>query len=380
MGRCSREAAWLVPFVCVGLVVLALLRPEPRFATAGPVRNVVDGEGSPVAIAQPFQGAVFTWGPGLGADTLLEAALAPEQLASAGTAEDREGFAQGIWSRIFPAMLHDDRLWNEPSLGFRRGAVLQQEHVMAMDAGVFFGGRFGPARLLRQVGIPTLYFESAGQWEDYQAAAARLITKVVGHSDRAEALVAQNRKAYASLFAERGAVPVEEQARVLVMGTASPYYVKVVNNSYQAYLEHAEVRNATRGLTAQQQDAERILSMDPDFIFLMARGSSPQEFMADPLWRGLKAVQARRVYRTFGKGGGGLPSLTDAPVLVRWMDEIVYPDRLAPATRQRLRDRYVPRFGYRMSDAEIDADLHVDVNLGSAGYDRFTQETESRRD
>ncbi|MEJ0039498.1 MAG: ABC transporter substrate-binding protein [Gammaproteobacteria bacterium] len=353
---------------------MALLRAEPRFTVSGPARTVVDGEGLPVAIAEPFRGAVFTWGPGIGAKTLLEAARAPEKLASVGTREDREDFAHEFWSRIFPAMLEDDRLWDEPQLGYARGAVVEQERALAMEAGAFFGGGFGPAKLLRQLGIPTLYFQRAENWDDYQAAAARLIANVAGHPDRAEELIAQDRKGYAELAAELGTVPVVEQARVLVMGTSSPYYVKVVNNSYQPYLVSAEVRNATVGLSGQQQDAERILSMDPDFIFLMARGKSPREFMADPLWRGMKAVRAKRVYRTLGEGGGGLPGLTDAPVLVRWIAEVVYPDRLRPTMRQQLRERYMPRFGYRMSEAEVDADLHLDVNLGSAGYERFTRE------
>jgi iron complex transport system substrate-binding protein len=274
--------------------------------------------------------------------------------------------------------MHDTRLWDLDGIG-SRSPYAEVERMFALDAGVFFGNTLGPARLLRQVGLPTLFFGNEHGWDEYLRSAARLMTVVSGNPERAEALIAENHQAYANIDADLGVVPRDEQPRVLVMGTKPPYYIKTATNPYQAYLLAAQVKNASVGLAGQRQDAERILAMDPDFIFLMASGKSPQEFMANPLWRGLKAVRDKRVYRTLGMGGGGLMGLTYQPVSVRWMAEIVYPHKLKPQVREQLRELYFPRFGYRMSDAEIDADLHLDVNAGSDGYARFAVPTTSEK-
>ncbi len=103
---------------------------------------------------------------------------------------------------------------------------------------------------------------------------------------------------------------------------------------------------------------------------------SPQEFMRDPRWRGLKAVVDNRVYRMPGdpNGGGGLAGLHFQPTWVRWMAEIAHPDRLQPKLRQLLREHFMTEFGYRLSDDQIDRFLHVDKNANSVGHARFRRD------
>jgi hypothetical protein len=121
-------------------------------------------------------------------------------------------------------------------------------------------------------------------------------------------------------------------------------------------------------------DAERLLILDPEMIF-SARGD-PRKFMEDSIWQGLKAVQERRVYKWTQYG------LTYKPIQIRWMAELVHPERLQPKARQMLRDRVISEFGYRLSDEEIDRVLNVEENSGSAGAERFTRDyrTESWRE
>jgi ABC-type Fe3+-hydroxamate transport system substrate-binding protein len=377
--RVLKEFSWAMPFIGIALIVCALLRPEPSFQSAASetARVVVDGSATPVVLDEPFRGAVFTWGPGFGAGGWLEATGTWQGLARMGTQQDKSWSIEknDIWLRIFPQLLKNDRLWDMDALNYAHGSVAEVERMLAIeDAGAFFGGENGPAPLLRQVGLPVLYLGGdtpGGSWDDFLRSAARLSGLVSGQAEAAEALITQNHLAYHALATELGTVPEDEQPRILIMGTDSPYYVKSFLNAYQSYLPPAQVRNATVGLTGQRQDTERILAMDADFIFLMSHGVTPQAFMDDPLWRGLKAVRDKRVYRMLSNGGGGLLGLTYQPVSVRWMAEIAHPERLQPKVREQLRELYFPRFGYRMSEAEIDADLHLAVNLGSAGYARF---------
>jgi iron complex transport system substrate-binding protein len=118
-------------------------------------------------------------------------------------------------------------------------------------------------------------------------------------------------------------------------------------------------------------DAERLLILDPDMIFLVV--GSPQEFERDSSWQALKAVQKHQVYRRPGQLEWWATGVTFKPVLLRWLAEIAHPERLQPNVRQLLRDRVMSEFGYRLSEEQIDLVLHVKENAGSVGAERFTR-------
>jgi iron complex transport system substrate-binding protein len=170
-----------------------------------------------------------------------------------------------------------------------------------------------------------------------------------------------------------------KQPRVLLMSSSmedwSFLYLTNVHSSFQLYLPRAAVENASIGNTGEGIDAERILAMDPDIIILYGSRNdpnpraSPQEFLCDPRWRGLKAVRERRVYRM--AGGGGLSGLVLQPIDIRWLAEIAHPDRLQPRVRQIMRDRFLTEFNYHLSDDQIDQYLNVEENRGMLGAERF---------
>jgi iron complex transport system substrate-binding protein len=111
-------------------------------------------------------------------------------------------------------------------------------------------------------------------------------------------------------------------------------------------------------------------------IFLMERSRDPEtvaEFMRDPRWRGLKAVQERRVYRMPGTSSADLAIMQYRPLWTRWMAEIGHPERMQPRLRQMLRESFVREFGYRLTDDQIDTLLRIDENKDSVGYERFTR-------
>ena len=74
------------------------------------------------------------------------------------------------------------------------------------------------------------------------------------------------------------------------------------------------------------------------------------------------------------RGGGGLAGLHFQPLWVRWMAEIAHPDRSQPRLRGVLRERFESEFGYRLGDEQIDQFLHIDENIDSVGYARFTKD------
>ncbi len=374
MAAYPREFIWFVPFACIGLVVLALLRPGPVFPMPMHAFTVTDAEGVVVPVARPFRGVVLTWGA-WNADRYLQNTKAPETLNTVGNVRDRAQFAKDFMSRVFPGVLAIDHIWNAGKLGNGGDRAAALEKLVALDAGAYLGngGDFGLVPTLRRLGLPalTLGTRNPKDWDDYCATAARVEDALIGHPERAEAMIARHDQAVIDLAGE---LPpsLPHRRRVLVMGSwkNGGLYVKSVRNPYQLYLTRAGVDNASAGWRGEQPEAERILAMDPDDVFVAEHGQSPKDFIADPRWRGLKAVRDRHVYKL----PGGLMGLIFQPVWTRWMAEIVYPDRLHPKVRQMLRGRVMAEFGYRMSDDEIDAYLYLDDNRDQPGYGRFTRE------
>lgn len=373
-----RESKWLLAFASIALCAAALLRPPPRFPAPEHYRIVKDAAGVEVPIETPFRGSVLTW-CGFGAGGYLGHTHSPGTLMSAGTAVDRERFTTEIWSRIYRQTSASDELWT----GKFRRRFAAIEAMLAYDAGAYLGacGEFGVVPSLQSIGLPALSLMwHEKNWDESLFVSARVETALIDEPERGEALIAAYKRAYAALEMELQSATLPQRPRILIMGShhddRGHLYVKNEKNSYQIYLPPAGVVNAANRSVAQGPDAERILLMDPDMIFLMGNAQTPQEFANDPRWRGLKAVTNRRVYRMPGDpfGGGALAGLHFQPLWVRWMAEIAHSDRLQPRLREQLREHFVTDFGYRLTDEQIDQFLHIDENANSVGYARFTRE------
>jgi iron complex transport system substrate-binding protein len=291
-----------------------------------------------------------------------------------------------IMSKVYPQVLSDDKYWDPDNGDWAQRAKSEVEGLMRYNAGAYLGngGELGMVPVLRRIGLPAIYLvwnnkDLTKNWDDVCYSAARVETSLIGHPELGEALIARYKQAFAEIRSELQPETLQHKPRVLMMGASlrdrGYFYMKSVKNSYQIYFPSAGILNASQGLTGERQDAERILAMDPDMIFLTGSRHSwwptenPQEFLQDPRWRGLKAVQARRVYRM--PGGGGLGGMIFQPIYDRWMAEMAHPDRMKPRVRQLLRDRFITEFEYHLSDDQIDDILNVEENRGLPGTERF---------
>jgi ABC-type Fe3+-hydroxamate transport system substrate-binding protein len=86
--------------------------------------------------------------------------------------------------------------------------------------------------------------------------------------------------------------------------------------------------------TGRQQEAERILAMNPDFVFVT--GESVDDFLQDRRWQGLKAVVSKHVYRGGNEFSPCSPTwhLDEDALQARLKAEILHPDRLQPRVRE----------------------------------------------
>lgn len=390
-GKCAQEFTWSVPFLCIALIVLGLLRPKPTAPPQQPNgRIVIDAEGAKVNVEEPFRGIVLTWGAWTVNGYLMNT-KSPESVMNAGGPVARHWFdVRGWMSKVYPQVLRDDKYWN-----VRFGDEIQRtkgeiETLYAFNPGAFLGngGQFGMVPFLRRAGLPVLSlcdYRAVKDWDECSYSTARVETSLIGHPEAGEALIARYKQAFADIKKELKPETLGKQPRMLLMSSSredwSFLYLTRVHSSFQLYLPRAAVENASIGNTGEGIDAERILAMDPDIIILYGLPNdpnpreSPQEFLHDPRWRGLKAVRERRVYRM--AGGGSLSGLVFEPIDVRWLAEVAHPDRLEPRVRQILRDRFFTEFNYHLSDDQIDKYLNVEENRGMLGAERFEKDDQA---
>ncbi len=359
--QCRQQLFWLLPFLCIGLIALVPARPAPVFPPPETSRIVVDARGTAVAVPVPLRGVVR------GSD-FLEMTHAPEMVAKVGRFGSRVGFAGSLLGRIYPQILADNALWRQ------EGDTL--ESLLAEDQGYVY---FGDPNLKR-FGLASLeILNNPHNHDEHVAEVARAMNAAIGREAEGMERVADYRRRYAELERDLQPQTIVERPRILQMGSAArdwaflfvfgPEYSRPEQQEERLAVANAAAEGANLG---RYQDAERILAMDPDLI--IQGGESRMEFLADPRWRGLRAVREHKVYQGMGdlRGGRVVSFRLDwAPLGARWLAEVAHPDRLQPRLRDLLRAHYQESYGYTLSDDEIDNLLRVDENKDAPGYGRF---------
>jgi ABC-type Fe3+-hydroxamate transport system substrate-binding protein len=375
---CLRELIWFAPFLCMALMALGLLRTLPSLPPPAHSRTVVDAGGTQVQIALPFRGVVLTWASH--PSQYLATTRAPETILIAGgptQVSNRTTFAGSVMSWVYPQVLSQDKFWDLRNLLRSRGPYAEIEAVFSYDAGAYIGVQGGPMPLIRHVGMPALYTDRLKERNNDEEifTQTRVLSALVGQPERGEALIAQYRQAYADLEQELQPASITNKLRFLTLESSrnNRKYLKLGNCSNDINVRRAGLICVSQGFTgaARRTDGERVLAMDPDIIF---QWESPEVFMSDSRWCGLKAVRERRVYHLPGHDSAP-PVIFLGPLFwIRWMAEIAYPERMQPKLRQLLREGFMREFGYRVSDDQLDWQLYVKDNSVSAGYERFARD------
>jgi len=352
---------WFTPFAGLWLITLVLLRAEPVFSVPEHSHRVMDAEGVMVDVPLPFRT--------VGSSDFLETTHAPEVLVTAGDARDRTRFATGLMAQIYPQVLVNDALWNCPS---------NPEMLLAQDHGATYFSRFSAVNL-RRLGLPVL----ARNWQPKNRdemifTVVRVENNAMDTSERGEAFIRGYQQAYADLIKDLHPETLISRKRVLTMASAAKNwnFLWVAPGGKESHFDDDRIgvvnaaerfENIGRG-----QDAERVLAMDPDILFVL--GDTVDTFLHDPRWQGLKAVRNNSVYnglRTLRGSGEMLSGLDYRPLWARWVAEIAYPERLPPRLRGLVRDHYQKAYSYSLSDEILDNLLHIEENRNAAGYGRF---------
>jgi len=155
------------------------------------------------------------------------------------------------------------------------------------------------ARLLAEVGIPTVlyYPETLEGIEE----ALLLTGRVLGEEERAGSLVEEFRALITRVSRATAGREPRPKVYFAAYTMQNVYAGDVIQNVLVDLAGGVPLGKALAprpGLFWQRVDAEQILLWDPEVVFVPAYSrAKPADFLADPLWAGVKAVRSGRVYR-----------------------------------------------------------------------------------
>jgi ABC-type Fe3+-hydroxamate transport system substrate-binding protein len=386
-----RELPWLLPFFILLLASLALFRPLPELSPSFPSETwtIIDAQGDEVAVPVIPQKVLSVY-----LRSYLPKTHAPQFLNRMGSPQQKKGFAETIPAWIYPQLLED---WHWQGMPMNLETLLAQDEPGGLYFGsIWFNGDvYDAAHLRRRFGLTAIatspyplrmtqeaqasMLEKLGLTADeyYMFGEIRILNAALDQPALGEKIIAAYQQGMKEVQAELRpeTIPTAERPRVLGMGAPrddwSNLYVVSGDNPFLA-LRGVTARNLrTRG---RQQEAERILAMNPDIIT-----SNPEDLYKDPRWRGLDAVRNRRVYGGNYIFSGYVHDIDNLPLSARWQAEIFHPSRMSAQTREKIRAHYRESYGFEMSEEEIDELLRVRENAASQGYERFTQAAEDAR-
>lgn len=365
-------SAWVIVFLTLGLMSLLLLRPQPVFKPRSYSRSITDARGVTVSIPENARVAAYSW-------EFLTETHRPDRLS--GRSERIRNMLRGyryfMPVRVYRAVFDNDAYWHDTST---LETLLASSNNTVIAGATWFHNHAIGADELRALGVIALDVDGTNSVtaDEKIARETTIYNEIINQPAFAQTLIARYQQDYSSFHADYKAPtnPID-CPRIAGVGAPDNDWSKVSMGGGDTPAEAGQkcdengTRDAVAGFRARgrQQDAERVLAVDPDIIMLM--GTDARKFMQDPRWQGLKAVHSRRVYTSEPAFSGYSYNIDNRPFAARWSAEVIHPELIKPRVRQLLRDHYQAAYGYHLSQEELDGLLSVKQNSQSAGYERF---------
>jgi ABC-type Fe3+-hydroxamate transport system substrate-binding protein len=363
----NKELFWMLPFLCLCLMTMSLYRPTPSYQQLEG-RVIIDAMGKKVVIPNNFKGVVATHF----LNYYLEKTHAPEMLAKAGSKKGQHDFVFIPWRRdlmdwVFPRVARDESLWDFPT---------DLESILANDkdgyvylSDFMYIGAIRYENLQERFGLNTVSIHPPSKYplrETYEdldkgtIIMANVLNDVIGQKEKANEFMAEYKNDLAELVNELELETLEHRPRVLGVGSSSTDWTYLwFGGNFDERLGLSNVTLEKNSL-GRETDAERLLVIDPDIIFC----SDMKDFMEDPRFLGLKAVKEKKVYP--GTRFNPMPNDSNFyPLGLRHTAELVYPERLAPRLREKIKDKFRINYNYHLREYEIDYILNIEKMKGS---------------
>ncbi|STQ85381.1 ABC transporter substrate-binding protein [Helicobacter muridarum] len=120
-------------------------------------------------------------------------------------------------------------------------------------------------------------------------------------------------------------------------------------------LENTGAQNVIKSKNVAQITLEEVYALNPDIIYINNFNTlTPKDLLTSPLWKNIKAIKEKRVYKfPLGSYRPFAPSV-DLPILLQWLYEHNYPQYADEIALLRFsKDFYKQIFGIDLSEAEL---------------------------
>ncbi|MDX5361839.1 MAG: iron ABC transporter substrate-binding protein [Alphaproteobacteria bacterium] len=335
-------------------MLLRVLAAALMMLAAGPMqavaRTVTDSAGRTVEVPETVR-TVFAAGPPA---SILVYVLAPETLT---------GWPRALRAEERPYIAEPYRDLPETGRLTGRGGEANLERILALkpDLIVDFGSvRDTYAdladRVQAQTGIPYVLID--GRFEATPAA-LRLLGDILGVAERGERLARDVEATFAKLDAILADVPEAARPRTYLARGPDGLETGLKGSINTEIIERAGGRNVAdpgdgrRGLV--RASMEQVILADPEVIVTWDRNFHDAVWKA-PLWAGVQAVRAGRVYLSPTAPFGWIdrpPSLNRIMGL-KWLAGLFYPDRWDGDLREETRGFYQLYYHVDLADEDLD--------------------------
>ena len=304
---------------------------DPASEQAGTV-EIVDMGGRTLTVPSPEN--LVRMYPDGSTSLILLYTLAPDKMTAAPSSTER-AFTEEQRAFLAP------EVWELPSYGTRSGSngSLNLEAIMAADVQVILS--MGTAAitetdiseadaLQEQLGIPVVLF--SGDSADY-AEAYRLLGRMIGREEDAEALIAYTAGIVEEVEAVAAQVPEDQRVR-LYYAEGDDGLATEPANSNRSY-----VFNTAGALNVAQVDAqagygqsavsmEQVLAWNPEIIITQGTANAYDTILSDPNWASIDAVKNGRVYQMPSEpySWADRPPSVNRFIGLKWMANLLYPD------------------------------------------------------
>ncbi|MCA0998326.1 iron ABC transporter substrate-binding protein [Alloyangia pacifica] len=326
-------------------LLFACLAASPAFA-----RSVTDSAGRVVELPERIE-TVFAAGPPA---SVLVYVVAPETLTGWPRALRPE-------ERAYIAEPYRDLPETGRLTGRGGEANLERLLEIAPDLILDFGSVRDTYidladRVQAQTGIPYVLID--GRFENTPEA-LRLLGEVLGVPERGEMLARDAEATFAQLDAILAEVPEAQRPRTylargpdgLETGMKGSINTEIIERS--GGVNVADDGGRTRGLV--QASPEQIIVADPEVVVTW----DPQFYervWSDPVWSGVAAVRAGRVYLSPTAPFGWIdrPPSLNRMMGLRWMARLFYPERSGGDLREETAAFYKAWYQVDLGEAELD--------------------------
>jgi iron complex transport system substrate-binding protein len=281
---------------------------------------------------------------------------------------------EGFLGKVFPGAL------NLPTNITRGGQFTPNlESILALkpDAVIQWTE---PAKILEPLddaGLNVVGLINSPPTEAINQANMTIVARMIGRNDRLVTILGWHDKAMAAVKAVTDSLPDADRPKVLYLRATANGYRPAGAGVYQDFwLRLAGGRNAAGQFDGMgtQASAEQILAWNPDVVFLSAFDDvTPAQFMKDPLFVGLSAVENERVYKMPHGGYRWDPGSHESHLTMEWAAMMIHPEKFDFNLRADMRESYRFLYNHELTDDEIDQILAFDLNGAMAGYARLAR-------